>query len=80
MSGARGRVLEEFNASTLDSVGPFGGDQGMNVLQEMNELGEAQEHIRRESSPKASVYQRKPRQVMPGLSHIVAGQDLSQKQ
>jgi hypothetical protein len=52
----------------------------MKVLQELNELGEAQEHIRRESSPKVSVYQRKPRQVMPGLSHIVAGQDLSQKQ
>lgn len=35
----RDRVLGEFNASTLDSVGPLGGDQGMKVLQEMNELG-----------------------------------------
>ena len=55
MSGARGRVLEEFNASTLDSVGPFGGYQGMNVLQEMNELGEAQEQIVREGIPRFNV-------------------------
>ena len=35
---ARDRVLGEFNASTLDSVGPMGGDQGMAALKEMNDL------------------------------------------
>jgi uncharacterized protein YfeS len=53
---AKDRVLGEFGSSTLDNVGPIKGDQGMKVLQEMNELGEAQEHIRRESFPKVSVY------------------------
>jgi hypothetical protein len=28
---ARDRVLGEFNRSTLDDVGPLGGDQGMTV-------------------------------------------------
>jgi hypothetical protein len=32
------RVLSDFNASTLDRVGPLGGDRGMKVLQDMNEL------------------------------------------
>jgi hypothetical protein len=32
------RVLDEFNRSTLDDVGPLGGDQAMNVLKEMNDL------------------------------------------
>jgi hypothetical protein len=36
----RDRVLGELNASTLDSVGPVKGDQGMEVLSEMNSLGE----------------------------------------
>jgi hypothetical protein len=35
----RERELEEFNASTLDTVGPVGGaEQGMKVLSEMNSL------------------------------------------
>jgi hypothetical protein len=35
----RDRILEEFNASTLDPVGPVGGaEQGMKVLSEMNSL------------------------------------------
>jgi hypothetical protein len=34
----RDRVLGEFNASTLDNVGPMQGDQGMKVLSEMNDL------------------------------------------
>jgi hypothetical protein len=33
------KVLQEFNASTLDDVGPVaGGDQEIKVLKEMNEL------------------------------------------
>jgi hypothetical protein len=35
---ARERFLSDFNASTLDDVGPVGGDQSMAVLKEMNEL------------------------------------------
>jgi hypothetical protein len=35
---ARDRFLEEFNNSTLDPVGPVGGDHGMSVLKEMNDL------------------------------------------
>ena len=31
------RVRDEFNRSTLDDVGPVGGEQGMRVLREMNE-------------------------------------------
>ncbi len=35
----RERVLEQFNASTLDDVEPVaGGDQELKVLKEMNEL------------------------------------------
>jgi hypothetical protein len=52
----RDRVLGEFNASTLDSVGPLGGDQGMKVLSEMNELGQAQEQTIRDSVPKTMDY------------------------
>jgi len=40
---ATDRVLEEFNQSVLDDVGPVGGEQGMKVLQEMNELGALQD-------------------------------------
>jgi hypothetical protein len=29
---ARDRILDEFNQSMLDPVGPLGGDQGMKVL------------------------------------------------
>lgn len=37
--GLSDRVLEEFNKSTLDDVGPVaGGDQEIKVLKEMNEL------------------------------------------
>lgn len=53
---ARERVLDEFNQSTLDDVGPIGGgEQAMKVLQKMNELGEHQEHIIREGFPKINV-------------------------
>jgi len=35
---ARDRILDEFNRSTLDDVGPVGGDQGMAILKDMNDL------------------------------------------
>jgi len=39
----------------LDDVGPIAGDQGMKVLNEMNELGQQQEKIIRHGFPKLSV-------------------------
>ena len=35
---AREKVLSEFNQATLDDVHPLGGDQGIAVLNDMNEL------------------------------------------
>ena len=53
----RDRILDELNRSTLDDVGPVGAqDQQMRVLSEMNELGQAQEQIIRDSFPKVTVY------------------------
>ena len=52
----RDRVLNEFNRDQLDDVGLVGARQGMKVLQEMNELGEAQEKIIREAVPKISMF------------------------
>jgi uncharacterized protein YfeS len=52
----RERILRAMNMENMDDVGPLGGDQGMAVLKDMNELGEQQEQIIRESSPKVSVY------------------------
>jgi len=37
---ARDRILDEFNRSTFDDVGPVGGEQAMKVLSEMNDLAE----------------------------------------
>ena len=34
----RTRLLDSLNKSTLDDVGPVGGDQSMAVLKDMNEL------------------------------------------
>jgi hypothetical protein len=34
----RDGILNEFNRSTLDDVGPFGGDQEIKVLKELNEM------------------------------------------
>jgi len=41
----RDRVLEQFNRSTLDDVGPVGGDQCMVALKEMNDLGQQRKQI-----------------------------------
>ena len=38
----RDQILKEFNASTLDSVGPLGGDKGDNFLKELNEMADLQ--------------------------------------
>jgi uncharacterized protein YfeS len=35
---ARNRILDQFNRENLDDVGPLGGDQGIKVLKEMNEM------------------------------------------
>jgi hypothetical protein len=34
----RDRILDEFNQSTLDDVGPLGGDQGMKLLSQTNSM------------------------------------------
>jgi hypothetical protein len=38
----RDRILNEFNQSTLDPVGPFAGDKGEKFLSELNEMQELQ--------------------------------------
>jgi len=38
-------VPEEFNDSALDRIGPLEGEGGMNALNEMKELGKAEEQI-----------------------------------
>jgi hypothetical protein len=35
---ARDLILRDFNASTLDHVGPLGGDKGEKFLSELNEM------------------------------------------
>ena len=35
---AREETLDEFNRSTLDDVGPIGGDKGEKFLSELNEM------------------------------------------
>ena len=39
-SPARDRILSDFNASTLDDVGPVGGDKGETFLKELNEMAD----------------------------------------
>ena len=34
------KILNEFNQSTLDPVGPLGGDQEIKVLKELNEMAD----------------------------------------
>ena len=46
---ARDRILSDFNQSTLDPVGPLGGDQGMNVLSEMNEMADLERDAGKEN-------------------------------
>ena len=44
----RDRVLGEFNRLTLDEVGPVGGEQGMRVVQQMNEPRAQEDEIFRD--------------------------------
>ena len=48
----RDRVLQEFNRPTLDDVGPVGGEQGLKLRQEMNDLGGAEGQLLQESPQK----------------------------
>lgn len=53
----RDRILNKFNRDQLDDVGSVGSaKQQMRVLGEMNDLGQAQEQIIRESDPKVTLY------------------------
>ena len=38
----RDQILKEFNSSTLDPVGPLGGDKGERFLKELNEMQDLQ--------------------------------------
>jgi hypothetical protein len=51
----RERVLREFNASTLDDVGPIGSDQGAAVLQNMNQLQSDQNEFVKRLAPRVDV-------------------------
>jgi hypothetical protein len=48
----RDRVLGELNASTLDSVGPLGGDQGMKVLSEKHSLTDEHDDLMKNLAPR----------------------------
>ena len=43
------RVLVDFNASTLDDVGPVGGDKGEKFLSELNEMADLEGNAGRKS-------------------------------
>jgi len=49
------QVLIDFNQSTLDPVGPLGGDQGMKILAEMNELGNKHDEFVKSLAPRVDV-------------------------
>ncbi len=50
--GSSVSVLIDFNQSSLDPVGPVGGDQGMAVLKDMNNLEEGHDEFVKSLSPK----------------------------
>jgi hypothetical protein len=41
----RDQILTEFNASTLDEVGPIGGDKGERFLKELNEMADLEGEV-----------------------------------
>ena len=49
------RILDEFNQSTLDPVGPFGGEQGMKVLSKINSLVDDHDAFVRNLAPIVNV-------------------------
>ena len=54
------RVLEQFNRSTMDDVGPLGSDQGMAVLKYMNDFEEDNEEFFKSLAPTVNVLQKLP--------------------
>lgn len=51
----RERIVDEFNRENLDDVGPLGGDQGMKVLNEMNELVDDHDEFVKSLAPRVNV-------------------------
>ena len=47
----RDKILNEFNQSTLDPVGPFAGDKGEAFVKELNELAELESDAGRRENP-----------------------------
>ena len=47
----RVRVLDSLNKSTLDDVGPVGGDKGEKFLRELNEMADLEGDAGRKESP-----------------------------
>jgi len=45
----RDQILRDFNASTLDPVGPLGGDKGEKFLSELNEMADLESEAGRKS-------------------------------
>jgi len=51
----RERMLEQFNASTLDDVGPLGGDQDVAGLKDMNDLEAGHDEFVKSLAPRVNV-------------------------
>jgi uncharacterized protein YfeS len=47
----RTRVLDSFNRSTLDDVGPVGGDKGEKFLSELNEMTDLESDAGQKGNP-----------------------------
>ena len=45
----RNRILDQFNNSTLDDVGPLGGEKGEKFLSELNEMADLESEAGRKS-------------------------------
>jgi hypothetical protein len=45
----RDQILRDFNASTLDPVGPVGGEKGERFLKELNEMADLEGNAGRKS-------------------------------
>jgi hypothetical protein len=60
----RSRLLDSLNKSTLDDVGPVGGEQKIKVLKELNEM----QDLERDQVPGDRCWRkRKARTSLPGL-------------
>lgn len=51
----REKVLEEFNRSTLDDMGPMGGEQGTELTSEMNSRFDDHEEFVKSLAPSVNV-------------------------